>query len=77
MAFIRSKMSLTMSKLAGVILIPCLAVRRCGVRTRWAQDRFEIYDYRKMSVHRRENFYDASFVSELDKSGYIDGLYKR
>jgi hypothetical protein len=30
-----------------------------------------------MSVHRRENFYDASFVSELDKCGYIDGLYKR
>jgi hypothetical protein len=37
----------------------------------------EIYDDREMRIHRREDFYDASFISELDKSGYIDGLYKR
>src|SRR5712672_719284 len=28
----------------------------------------EIYDYREMRIHRPEDFYDASFVSELDKS---------
>jgi len=43
-----------------------------GIRTM-----MEIYDYREMRIHRAEDFYDASFVSELDKSGYIDGLYKR
>ena len=37
----------------------------------------EIYDYREMRIHRPEDFYDASFISELDKSGYIDGLYKK
>jgi NitT/TauT family transport system substrate-binding protein len=36
----------------------------------------EIYDYREMRQHRPEDFYDASFVAELDQSGYIDGLYK-
>ena len=36
----------------------------------------EIYNYREMRVHKPEDFYDASFVTELDKSGYIDGLYK-
>jgi ABC-type nitrate/sulfonate/bicarbonate transport system substrate-binding protein len=35
-----------------------------------------IYDYREMRLHKAEDFYDASFVAELDKSGYIDGLYK-
>src|SRR5262245_6042580 len=43
-----------------------------GIRTM-----MEIYDYREMRIHQPEDFYDASFVSELDKSGYIDGLYKR
>ncbi len=37
----------------------------------------EIYDYREMRQHKPEDFYDASFVAELDKSGYIDGLYKK
>jgi NitT/TauT family transport system substrate-binding protein len=36
----------------------------------------EIYDYREMRLHRAEDFYDASFVAELDRSGYIDGLYQ-
>jgi len=36
----------------------------------------EIYDYREMRLHRAEDFYDAGFVAELDRSGYIDGLYK-
>jgi NitT/TauT family transport system substrate-binding protein len=36
----------------------------------------EIYDYREMRLHRAEDFYDASFVAELDRSGYIDRLYK-
>jgi len=35
-----------------------------------------IYNYREMRLHKPENFYDASFVTELDKSGYIDSLYK-
>ena len=37
----------------------------------------EIYNYREMRVHQPDDFYDASFVSELDKSGYIDGLYRK
>jgi NitT/TauT family transport system substrate-binding protein len=37
----------------------------------------EIYDYREMRVHQPEDFYDASFISELDKSGYIDSLYRK
>jgi hypothetical protein len=36
----------------------------------------EVYDYREMRIHKPEDFYDASFVAALDKSGYIDGLYK-
>jgi NitT/TauT family transport system substrate-binding protein len=36
----------------------------------------EIYNYREMRIHKPEDFYDASFVAELDKSGHIDGLYK-
>jgi NitT/TauT family transport system substrate-binding protein len=36
----------------------------------------EVYDYREMRIHKPEDFYDASFVAELDKSGYIDSLYK-
>jgi ABC-type nitrate/sulfonate/bicarbonate transport system substrate-binding protein len=35
-----------------------------------------IYDYREMRVHAPEDFYDASFITALDQSGYIDGLYK-
>jgi ABC-type nitrate/sulfonate/bicarbonate transport system substrate-binding protein len=35
-----------------------------------------IYDYREMRMHRPEDFYDASFLEALDKSGYIDSLYK-
>jgi len=42
-----------------------------GIRTM-----MEIYDYREMRMHRPEDFYDASFVAELDQSGYIDRLYK-
>jgi ABC-type nitrate/sulfonate/bicarbonate transport system substrate-binding protein len=37
----------------------------------------EIYDYHEMRMHKPEDFYDASFITELDKSGYIDGLYKK
>lgn len=35
-----------------------------------------VYRYREMQIHRPEDFYDESFVRELDRSGYIDGLYK-
>jgi NitT/TauT family transport system substrate-binding protein len=36
----------------------------------------EIYNYREMRSHKPEDFFDASIIAELDKSGYIDGLYK-
>ena len=36
----------------------------------------EVYDYREMRLHKPEDFVDASFVEQLDKSGYIDGLYR-
>lgn len=35
-----------------------------------------VYNWREMTRHKLEDFYDASFVAALDKSGYIDGLYK-
>jgi len=28
-------------------------------------------------MHRPEDFTDQSFVAELDRSGYIDSLYKK
>ncbi len=37
----------------------------------------EIFNYREMMQHKAEDFYDASFVTELDKSGWIDALYKK
>jgi NitT/TauT family transport system substrate-binding protein len=37
----------------------------------------EIYDYHEMRMHKPQDFYDASFITELDKSGYIDSLYKK
>jgi NitT/TauT family transport system substrate-binding protein len=36
----------------------------------------DVYDYREMRLHQPEDFYDASLVAELDRSGYIDSLYK-
>ena len=30
----------------------------------------------RCAMHKPEDFYDASFVTELDNSGYIDSLYK-
>jgi NitT/TauT family transport system substrate-binding protein len=36
----------------------------------------QIYDSREMRMRRPEDFYDASFVTALDRSGYIDGLYR-
>jgi ABC-type nitrate/sulfonate/bicarbonate transport system substrate-binding protein len=35
------------------------------------------YNYHEMRGHKPEDFYDASFIRELDKSGYIDGLYRK
>jgi NitT/TauT family transport system substrate-binding protein len=37
----------------------------------------ELYDSPEMRKHKPEDFYDDSFVRELDKSGYIDSLYKK
>jgi NitT/TauT family transport system substrate-binding protein len=36
----------------------------------------ELYDSHEMRKYKLEHFYDESFIKELDKSGYIDGLYK-
>jgi NitT/TauT family transport system substrate-binding protein len=35
-----------------------------------------IYDSPEMRKYKAEDFYDASFITALDKSGAIDGLYK-
>jgi NitT/TauT family transport system substrate-binding protein len=36
-----------------------------------------VYTWREMTSRRPEDFTDPSFVAELDRSGYIDGLYKQ
>ena len=36
----------------------------------------EIYDSPQMRKFKAEDFYDSSFIAELDKSGFIDRLYK-
>ena len=36
----------------------------------------ELYDSAEMRKHTPEDFYDDSFVRELDQSGYIDSLYR-
>ena len=36
----------------------------------------EIYDYHEMRKYKAEDFYDSSYVRQLDQSGYIDSLYK-
>ncbi len=35
----------------------------------------EIYNTHEMRRYKPEDFYNDSFVRELDKSGFIDGLY--
>jgi ABC-type nitrate/sulfonate/bicarbonate transport system substrate-binding protein len=35
-----------------------------------------LYTYRELKKSKVEDFYDASFIAELDKSGYIDSVYK-
>jgi len=37
----------------------------------------QVYDSHEMRRHKAEDFYDTSFVAELDKSGAIDALYKK
>ena len=36
-----------------------------------------VYKWREITRFKPEDFVDASFVTELDKSGYIDSLYKK
>lgn len=36
----------------------------------------QLYDSHEMRQHKPEDFYDDSLIQELDKSGFIDGLYK-
>jgi NitT/TauT family transport system substrate-binding protein len=36
----------------------------------------ELYNSHEMRQHKAEDFYDDSFVRELDQSGFIDSLYK-
>ena len=36
----------------------------------------ELYDTAGMRMHQPEDFYDDSFIRELDESGFIDSLYR-
>lgn len=36
----------------------------------------ELYDTPQMRMHTAEEFYDSSFIEELDESGYLDSLYE-
>lgn len=36
-----------------------------------------LYTYRELKQSKPEDYYDASFMTELDKSGYIDSVYKK
>ncbi len=36
----------------------------------------EVYDSPQMRMHTAEEFYDSSFIEELDRSGYLDALYQ-
>jgi hypothetical protein len=36
-----------------------------------------LYTYRELKQRKPQDFYDASFIAELDKSGYIDSVYDR
>jgi NitT/TauT family transport system substrate-binding protein len=36
-----------------------------------------VYRWRAITQPKPEDFVDASFISEFDKSGYIDSLYKK
>ncbi len=36
----------------------------------------ELFNYHEMRLHKAEDFYDDSLMREIDKSGFIDGLYK-
>jgi NitT/TauT family transport system substrate-binding protein len=36
----------------------------------------KVYTWREITRYKPEEFADASFVTELDKSGYIDSLYR-
>lgn len=36
-----------------------------------------VYTWREMTMRKPEDFTDPSFVAELDRSGYIDSLYKK
>jgi hypothetical protein len=35
-----------------------------------------IYTWREMEIHSPAYFIDPSFVAALDRSGYIDSLYR-
>ena len=37
----------------------------------------ELFNDAEMAKHQAEDFYDDSFVKELDQGGYIDGLYRQ
>jgi NitT/TauT family transport system substrate-binding protein len=36
-----------------------------------------LYTYRELKQRKPQDFYDASFIAELDTSGYIDSVYAR
>ena len=40
------------------------------------QNTMAVFNFREMRKHQTEDFYDASIVTELDESGFIDDLYR-
>ena len=36
----------------------------------------ELFTHRELKRHEASYFYDSSFMEELDKSGFVDGVYK-
>jgi len=37
----------------------------------------ELFNYHEMRLHKAEDFYDETIMREIDKSGFIDALYKK
>jgi ribosomal protein S19E (S16A) len=56
----------------GVTLVP----RKPYPNVEGIKKTMELYDSHEMRKHKPEDFYDDSFVRELDQSGYIDSRYR-
>jgi NitT/TauT family transport system substrate-binding protein len=56
----------------GVTLVP----RKPYPNVAGIRKTMELYDSPEMRKHKPEDFYDDTFLRELDQSGYIDSLYR-